>query len=342
MSVPVSTITAITRTVVKAQNPNLWMDEDVIFRKKIPSVKTEAGERIQVPVRYSAFQSEWYKGLEAPDLSRREFITTAYYDWKMVRTPCVLAGIDLLKNSGNKQAIINIVTSSVKNQQDTQTNTIITEFFGDNTGDTKINSLKYILNNGSDTLDLATRDATTATLAKTLGGILKGTTAATNLWWAGNVTSPGGTAGANLDNLTDLWFTLADGTNNAKMVVSHPRVLGLVVKQNTSLKQYVNDAALTMGFTTYDFFGAPWYAQRHCGFNSSTSVSKDNSIFFVDTNHIEVTKHADRYNEMEDFQKLANGQDGMFAMCLSALEITSDDPSRSAIYNNFGFTTNAT
>jgi hypothetical protein len=332
MAVPVSTITAITRTVVKTRNPNLWMDQDVFFRKKIPHVKTQAGERIQVPVRYQSFPAEWYKGLEPPDLSRREFETTAYYDWKLIRTPVVLAGIDILKNSGNENSLINIITAAIVNQEESQANAILTAFFGDNTKSTTINSFKYLINDGSDTLDLATRDSTTAALAETLGGINK----STETWWAGNCFSGSGTMGPHMDLLTDFWFTMQDGTNNAKMVASHPRVLGTVVKQNTSLKQYVNDAALTMGFTVYDFFGVPWYAQRHVGFNA-TGLSKDNSIFFIDTNHVEVTIHADRYNELEDFQKLANGQDGIFAMRMSAMELTTDDPSRSGVFNNFDF-----
>jgi hypothetical protein len=332
MAVPVSTIAAITRTVVKTRTPNVWMDQDVVFRKKMPHVKTQAGERIQVPVRYASFPAEWYKGLTPPDLSRREFITTAYYDWKLVRTPVVLAGIDILKNSGNQQALVNIITAAVKNQEESQANEIISTFFGDNTKDTKINSLKYICNNGSDTLDLATRDSTTATAARTLGGIDK----STETWWAALVVAPGGTAGPTMNNLTDLHFRLEDGEKNSKMVVSHPRVLGSVCKANAIMKQYVNDAALTMGFTVYDFFGKPWYAQRHVGFND-TGASKDNTIFFPDTNHIEVVTHADRYNELEDFKPLANGQDGIFAMRLSAMEITTDDPSRHGIYNNFDF-----
>lgn len=335
MAVPVSTITAITRTVVKTRNPNLWMDQDVFFRKKMPHVKTEAGERIQVPVRYAAFPNEWYGGLEAPDLSRREFETTAYYDWKLVRNPVVLSGKDILRNSGNQNSLIKIVTAAVVNQEESMAvgaidavtgfGGIIPMFFGtqDGSGVTPT-SFEHIVNNAANTLGTGV----------TLGGINK----STETWWAGNVTSPGGTAGPTMANLTDVWFGLLDGNNKAKMVASHPTILGAVVKQNLSFKQYVNDAALTMGFTVYDFYGAPWYAQRHCKVHTTGgAVSTSNRIYFIDTDHIEVTQHADRVNELDDFAPLANGQDGMFAMRKAAMEFTTDDPSRHALYRNFDY-----
>jgi hypothetical protein len=165
-----------------------------------------------------------------------------------------------------------------------------------------------------------------------LGGIDK----STNAFWAGNVTSPGGTAGPTMNNLTDWWFKTLDGSNNMKLVASHPTILASVVKTQTSLKQYVNDAALTMGFMVYEFYGVPWYAQRHCSISATpNTISALNRIYGIDTNHIEVTIHADRFNELDDFAQLANGQDGIFAMRKSAMEFTTDDPSRHTLFQNF-------
>lgn len=317
----VNNIQAITYTVGRTRNPNAWMNADVVFRK-LGKPKLEAGERIQEPWRYASHTTDFYQGLTPSSGDRVEFQTSAFYDWKLVRTEMVLSGQDLLRNSGNQNALVKLVTAVVNNAEESHTNAIVGKFFGTQTDAANDpNSFQHIANDTANTLSTG---VTLGTISKT-----------ERPEWSGTVVSlGGGTNGPTQARLMTAIGSVIDGSNQPDLYVAEPRVLMAWAAGLTANQRYLSADKLTAGFMAFEFMGHPFYAQRHMPYHASTTTV--NRIFGVDTSSLNVYCHKDRYMLTEPWTKMTQALiDGLISYKMTAMNFTSDDPRRQLVIHNF-------
>lgn len=320
----IDTLQAITHTVAKTRNPNVWMDADVVFRK-LAKPTVEAGLSIQVPIKIAQHPVESYQGLTPSVLDTTDFQRYFNYEWKLLRAPMVYDGQSVLKNNGNKQALVKLVTSILENSEDSLTNKMVTMFFGSqNDSGNEFNSFQHIANSG----DTAHGGTNVLGTGVTLGGLSKTTYPRLSGWCP----DAGGTGhGPTFGNLSYMLQATMDGTRQPDLYVSYPITLITFMKTQQSNQRFLQ-SELTAGFTATELFGKPFYAQRHMSYHISTFTS--NFVYGVDTKALQCYIHADRNFIIEPFVKL-QGQDGWVSYRLVAGNFTSDDPARQVILRNF-------
>lgn len=324
------TLQAITHTVAKTRNPNVWMDQDVVFRK-LGKPTVEAGLQIQVPVKVYAHDVEAYQGLTPANLDTKDFQRAFLYDWKLLRVPVVYDGQSVLKNSGNKQSLVKLVTSALENAEDALANKMVTMFFGTQTdAGNEFNSINHLSNNGPADHSAGVSPGTDRLgTGVTLGGLSK----ATYPRLSGYTYNIGGTGiGPVYEHLANALGLVLDGARQPDLWVAHPISVLTFSKTQQGNQRWVNSDNLTAGFEAYSLFGRPYYAQRQVQYHASTFAN--NRIHGIDTKAIQCYIHADRNFIMEPFVKL-QGQDGWVSYRLVAGNFTSDDPQRLVTLHNF-------
>jgi hypothetical protein len=216
-----NTINAITNAVARTRNPNLWMDGNVVFRM-MPKPTEDAGLKIQVPVRHAQHPVEGYVGLQSHSPQREEWQKTAYFEWVQRRVGKTYARIDILKNSGNKQAVINYIKSLEMNADESFADDAATSFLGTAnnsvTDPTVFNSFQHVANDAADTLVTGTD----------FGDLDKDVVVDANgvKVWAGKVIDLAGAGhGPTLTNLIRGMAQVKNGDRKPNIVCMHEEVL---------------------------------------------------------------------------------------------------------------------
>lgn len=75
----------------------------------------------------------WYAGLDVLNANMHEPFSAAEFDWKQAYVPAVWSGMDKLKNQG-EYAVINLVTSRIKNSEKSLTDLVAQAVYADGTG----------------------------------------------------------------------------------------------------------------------------------------------------------------------------------------------------------------
>jgi len=330
-----NTIQAITYTVARTRNPNLWINYNFLFRM-MDKPEEQAGERIQVPVVYAQHPVEKFVGMEPSTAARTEWQTAAYFEWTTQRAPMTYALIDKLKNSGNKQSIIGYVKSLMTNSEKSFADSQATDFCGSGTEAAlrQFNYFQHVANNAANTLATGT---VFGTLDKNVLVDNNGVKV-----WAGKVKDLAGAGhGPTRTNLITSFFEVADGDYGPTVCVMHPEVLGAVVSfsagTSSALQRYVGRDKLSIGFVGYEIEGIPIHGDRHMPF--SKTVEATNKIFFVDTKSTKVIVHADCNMLLEPWAKLPL-QQAWYACRVLAGNTVCDDPRRNLVVTNFAWNTN--
>lgn len=333
----IDTLQAITYTVARTRNPNVWMDADVVFRK-LGKPTIEAGYDIHVPIKVFQHPVETYLGLTPAVLDTTDFQRAFHYPWRLVRAPMVYDGYSILQNSGNKNSIVKLVTSILENSEDALTNKMVVMFFGAQSdvantvtpaaAGTEFNSFQHLANANADGVHGSTLVLSTAS-SVVVGGLSK-----TTFPRISGYTSDfgGATHGPHYNNLSNLLALLLDGARQPDIYAGYPNTVLTFSKTQQGNQRWINDANLTAGFEAYSLFGKPFYAQRHVPYSAATPAS--NRILAIDTKAIQCYIHRDRNFIVEPFVKL-QGQDGWASYRLVAGNFTSDDPQRLGIGHNF-------
>jgi hypothetical protein len=75
----------------------------------------------------------WYAGLDFLNTNMHQPFTAAEYDWKQAFMPCVWSGLEKLQNRG-EHAVINLVSSRLKNTEKSLTDLVAQAAYSDGTG----------------------------------------------------------------------------------------------------------------------------------------------------------------------------------------------------------------
>lgn len=336
MANTLNTINAITNAVAKTRNPNLWMDGNVVFRL-MPRDVTDAGLKIQVPVRHAQHPVEGYVGLEGHNPTRQEWQRTAYFPWVQSRVGKTYARIDILKNSGNRQAVINYVKSLEMNADESFADYFAKQFLGtanDSAVSPKlVNSFKHICNSTA-----AYGGANPFGTGYDFGDLDKSTVvdADGNTVWSGRTMNLGGTGhGFTRSNFIRAMGTVKNGNRRPDIVAMHERLLAEVVVQSaaggTPLQRYVDTRKLFIGFETYEIMGIPMYGDRRIPFSTTTAAT--NMVYFINTMTTKFAVHRDCNMLREPYVKLQK-EDGYLGFNLLTGNFVCDSPADNLIMHN--------
>lgn len=331
-----NTIQAITYTVARTRDPNIWINYDWIFTM-LPKPKLASGSRIQVPLTFSQLPVEFFRGTEAANASRGEWKTAAYYEWVTGRANMVYALEDRIKNDGGENAIIDYVTSLMENSEKSFTDKMVQHFCGSGTDATlrQFNSFQHLANDSADTLSTGT---TLGTLDKAVVADADGV-----LVYSGNVMDVQGAGhGPTRSNIIRFLHVCTNGPSRPDLIVFHQRVIGEIVAQaagtTNALVRYPNQNALKIGFEVYEVEGIKMYGLRHIPF--STTVPGTNKGLFIHTKSTQVVIHKNVNFVLRPWVKIPL-QEAWYAARVVAGNTVCDDPRSNGVMTNFAWNATA-
>lgn len=95
----------------------------------------DGGETLVQELAYAENNTfKYYSGYDTLDVSTNDQISAAEFDWKQAAVNVILSGRKIRQNSGSKTRVINLLSSLVKNAQNTMKNNISTGIYSDGTG----------------------------------------------------------------------------------------------------------------------------------------------------------------------------------------------------------------
>jgi len=328
MALTYDNITAITRKYWLKQFPQLVYDQSPLFKKlAAKGTKPESGASIMQPVMYAGLNGGAYSPFDTFNISGKEILTAANFNWKYYQVGIVLSRDELLKNAG-PEGVKKVMDAKMQMAKVTMTENLSND------------ALAFGANGASDSgsemhsLDNMLEDAAGSLSAPqtTYGGIDK----ATYAWWAGK-TQDGGAAddGPHYSTLNRLWGQIVDGNIMPNLGLMHPESLTSYIAGQQSQQRYMKQTSLDAGFMTAEFNGIPIMGDRHVSGNSSTTT--ENRVYLLNTDYIDLVVHRDENFRLEPFAKPVD-QAVIVGHIMFAGELTSSDPSRSGVLEDFTYT----
>jgi len=328
MALTYDNITAITRKYWLKQFPQLIYDQSPLFKKlSAKGTKPESGSSIMQPVMYAGLNGGAYSPFDTFDISGKEIITAANFNWKYYQVSIVLSRDELLKNAG-PEGVKKVMDAKMKMARNTMVENLSSAALafganGSSDSGEALHSLDNMLEDASGSLS-APQD--------TYGGIDK----SLHTWWAGK-TIDGGAAddGPVWSTMNLLWASIVDGSEHPDLGLMHPSSIASYMANQQTYQRYMHQDSLDAGFMTAQFNGIPIMGDRHVSGASSTTT--ENRIYLLDTEYIDLIVHRDENFRLEPFAKPVD-QAVIVGHIMWAGELTSSDPSRSGAVEDFTYT----
>jgi len=232
--------------------------------------------------------SGFYAGYELLSVEEQEVLTGADFDLKQYYCNVVVSGEEMLKNSGSKETIQNLVESRISVAEKTARNDINASLFSDGTG----SSGKEI---GG--LQLLVADTPTS---GTVGGINR----ATWTFWrnktfdfSDNSLTPG--ADTIQRAMNNLWINTVRGTDKPDFIVGDGVYYEYYLRSLQANQRFTNDEMAQAGFVNLKFMTAD------VTFDESCPASH---MYFLNTDYLHYRPHRDR-NFVLDKKRVPVNQD---------------------------------
>lgn len=276
--------------------------------KKRNNMKIGGGRDIVIPLDYAENTSfQFYSGYETLNIGINDIIDAATYDWKQASVAVSFSGLELLRNSG-REAIINIITSKVKNAQRTFTNQMGAQVHADGTG-----------SGGKEIGGLGLLVPTTVT--NTAGGI----DANTYTWWRSIIMDAttyngGATTSSNIqDWMQNLYIQLTRNGDKPDLGLFSNVYYQMFWKSLTGIQRISDTGEGKAGFDSLKFVGMDCVLEGGIGGNMSDSNSVTNATaFFLNTEYIGLFTHSDRNIEVVGGERQSVNQDANVQLMLWA------------------------
>ena len=235
-----------------------------------------------------------YSGYETLNISPSDVFTSAEFNYAQAAVAVSMSGLEQLQNS-DKEAVIDLLGSRIKNAEKTMMNNIASDCYSDGTADggKQIGGLQLIV------------DSTPAT--GTVGGI----NAATWSFWQ-NIASTGTAAtAANIQSLMNtVALQLVRGTDYADLIIADTNKYGSYLASLQAIQRITSDQDAGLGFTSLKYFGAGNAADVVLD-GGVGGACPTNSMFFLNTNYLHFRPHTDRNFVPIGSERYATNQDAM-------------------------------
>ena len=224
------------------------------------------GNQIVQPLMYAENTSRGsYSGYDLMDVTPREVLTDAAFDWKQVYVTISISGRERLINQGNA-AQFSVLEQRIRNAEMSMQAELDTQVYTDGTGN-------------------SSKDVTGLALAVDSAGTYGGIARAAETWWSSTETAAGGVITEGL--LQALYNTVSLGR------VGGSPDLGLTTRAIyegyedllTPDKRYNDSALASAGFETLRYKGADIVWDEGC---------TSQLFFFLNTNFFDWVTHSDR------------------------------------------------
>ena len=275
MTSPNSTFTEMVTTTLR-NHPNMLTDNvsnhNALYARLTAKgqIKTiNGGYEIVRPLDYAENSTYTrYSGYEVLNVQQSEVLSAAKYDWKQAAVNVTASGRELRQNSG-REAMINLTESRIKNARRTFANNISQDMYSDGTADNQINGLQALITQAG---------------TGTVGGI----NAATFTFWA-NQFRDGDTATASTikSKMNLLWYDTERGTDTTDLIMSDNNLFTLYENSLQDLQRYASAEEGIAGFQSLKYKSADVIR------DSSDSGIPANSMYFLNTDYIELVVHRD-------------------------------------------------
>ena len=217
-----------------------------LLGRLLKNAKKGTGKRIEKVVEFAlSTQGGWYSRFDLLDTAQEDTRTRAYWEYKQIAQPIVLADIDLSKNTG-KEALFDLAKVEAKASMESVMDKLGDAIYTQRTGD------------AIDSLVDATDDDNNVT---TYGGINRSNYA----WWDGQYNSTGGTL--SLSMLATQYDLCRSGNDYPSLLVgdktlwsAYEALLQPQMRYNNVSKGYTMDG----GVRTLEYRGTPWIADEDC------------------------------------------------------------------------------
>ncbi len=272
------------------------------FLKQEGNIKEEdGGERIVVPVMYGKNSTAGsYSGYDSLDVTPQQGIDSAEFNWKQYSVSIAISGEEERKNAGSSK-IIDILEARTKQARMSMTEQLSTGLFSDGTG-----------NGGKDLTGLEAM----VTNSGTYGGI----NSATYTWWQAGVDTASEALG--LSKMRVGFNTASLGGKDTPNLIVTTQTLyqsyeGLLTATSPAVPYFPSEGTKKLGdggFQVLEFKGTPivW-----------DELAPSGDMYFLNTNHMNLTVHKDANFEVTDFVKPEN-QDARVAQILFMGNLTCD------------------
>lgn len=232
---------------------------------------------------------KFYSGFEVLDVSASEVLSAAEYDWKQAAVAVTVSGLEKRKNMGTNQ-MINLISSRIKNAENTMSNNLSTGIYSDGTGSggKQIGGLQLLV---------ADSPAT-----GTVGGIDR---ASFSFWQnvSFDATDDGGAAAtaANIQGfMNEVWVQLVRGSDNPNLIVADNNFFTLFWESLQTIQRITDVAKGSSGFRSLEYNGP----------GGSAAVMLDNAagtdhMYFLNTDFLFWKIHRDaNFSVSDDIQSI--------------------------------------
>ncbi len=272
------------------------------YLKQQGNIKEEdGGERIVVPVMYGKNSTAGsYSGYDSLDVTPQQGIDSAEFNWKQYSVSIAISGEEERKNAGSSK-IIDILEARTKQARMSVTEQLSTGLFSDGTG-----------NGGKDLTGLEAMVLNSGTY----GGI----NSATYTWWQAGVDTATEALGTSKMRIGFNTASLG-GKDTPDLIVTSQTLYqsyeGLLTYTSPAVPYFPSEGTKKLGdggFQVLEFKGTPIVWDELC---------LAGSMYFLNTNHMNLTVHKDANFEVTDFVKPEN-QDARVAQILFMGNLTCD------------------
>lgn len=279
MAFSINTLTSISQEYIEPQVYDQVSKGCPFFYwlKENGRMALRGGRDIRVPILKQLFNSEWYSGAESSSLEVIDNITSAVYDWKLLRVPYALTEEDIDKNGGETQ-IVDLVDSAVETCSLTMAEAVAAALMGTNTSDTKkFDGLQDMgAASGTEYAGLTDTDFTSPAT------------------WLMNIHS---LATANTLTAIDMRNMRGDVTRGAvrpNLGLCNFAVYTKIWSLAQSAQRFGMERIASLGFDHIMFEDMPIMADEHMPGTGYTASSDDNWLIFLNTDYIKFVMHENK------------------------------------------------
>lgn len=227
----------------------------------------------------------WYAGLDVLNANMHEPFSAAEFDWKQAYVPAVWSGLDKLRNQG-EYAVINLVTSRIKNSEKSLMDLVAQASYSDGTGfgGKQLGGLglMVVASPGTGTVGGIDRLANTFWRNQTATATMSGAGGAINI----ATNSPS----SFLTAMNTLSIACTRGMDRPDLYVADAIAYRLYLESLQPLQRITNDQMAGYGFTALKYFGV----------GGNADVVLDNgycptkTMYALNTDYIYLRPHPER------------------------------------------------
>lgn len=294
MASPNSTFTELVTTTLREHPGELAdnvSDHNALYRRlktggKIK--KLDGGYEIVRPLDYAenaTFQR--FSGYDLLNVGASDVLSAAKYPWVQSAIHITASGEELRKNSG-KNRIIDLAEARVRNAIRTAANNMSVDLYSSGALTNQMTGLAAQI----------TTDGT-----GTVGGI----NSATDTFWANQFYEMTSTPSKTtiIPAMQTMWLRCVRGTDKPDLLVSTHDFFGFYWNALTDLQRYASADSATAGFQSLKFVSADVIFDNNSNFSTTGET-----MFFLNTNYLELVVHRDA-NWTQLDEKMSVNQDAV-------------------------------